>query len=66
VIATLERRSRLALTCDRNFVEMDYTAQTVTVSSATLGELDPANLYRAPFEYHVQTVQVKREEPLVR
>lgn len=57
---------RLALTCERNFVEMDYTAQTVTVSSATLGELDLANLYRAPFEYHVQTVQVKREEPLVR
>jgi UDP-N-acetylglucosamine 3-dehydrogenase len=55
---------RLSLTCQQNFVEVDYTDQSVTVSSSTMGALDSANLYRIPLEHHSQRIQVRREEPL--
>ncbi len=55
---------RLSLTCQRNFVEVDYTDQSVTVSSSTLGALDASNLYQIPLEHHSQRIQVRREEPL--
>ena len=54
----------LALTCQRSFVEVDYTEQSVTVSSSTLGRLDPFNLYQVPLEHHVRKVHVRKEEPL--
>jgi len=57
---------RLALTCLKNFVEVDYTDQSVTVSSSTLGPLDPFNLYQIPLEHHAQTIHVRKEEPLRR
>ncbi len=57
---------RLALTCSKNFVELDYQAQSVTISSAALLPYDPANLYLAPFEYDVRQVLLKKEEPLRR
>jgi len=57
---------RLALTCSKNFVELDYQAQSVTISSAALLAYDPANLYQAPFEYDVRQVLLKKEEPLRR
>jgi UDP-N-acetylglucosamine 3-dehydrogenase len=56
----------LALTCLKNFVEVDYTEQSVTVSSSTLGPLDPFNLYQIPLEHHTQKVHVRKEEPLRR
>lgn len=56
----------LSLTCLKNFVEVDYMDQTVTVSSSTLGPLDPFNLFHIPLEYHTQRIQVRREEPLRR
>jgi UDP-N-acetylglucosamine 3-dehydrogenase len=56
----------LALTCLKNFVEVDYTDQSVTVSSSTLGPLDPFNLYQIPLEHHTQKVHVRKEEPLRR
>jgi UDP-N-acetylglucosamine 3-dehydrogenase len=55
---------RLSLTCLKNFVEVDYTDQSVTVSSSTLGDLDFANLYQIPLEHHAQHIQVRKEEPL--
>ena len=54
----------LALTCQKSFVEVDYTDQSVTVSSATLGRLDPFNLYEVPLEHHVRRIHVRKEEPL--
>jgi UDP-N-acetylglucosamine 3-dehydrogenase len=57
---------RLALTCLRNFVEVDYTDQSITVSSSTLGPLDPYNLYQIPLEHHAQKIHVRKEEPLRR
>jgi len=57
---------RLALTCLKNFVEVDYTEQSITVSSSTLGPLDPFNLYQIPLEHHQQKTHVRKEEPLRR
>jgi len=57
---------RLALTCLKNFVEVDYTDQSITVSSSTLGPLDPFNLYQIPLEHHTQQIHVRKEEPLKR
>lgn len=55
---------RLSLTCQRNFVEVDYTDQSVTVSSSTMGPFDSSNLYQIPLEHHSQRMQVRKEEPL--
>jgi len=57
---------KLALTCLKSFVEVDYTEQSVTVSSSTLGPLDPFNLYQIPLEHHQQKIHVRKEEPLRR
>ncbi len=57
---------RLDLTCLRNFVEVDYIEQSITVSSSTLGTLDPFNLYQVPLEHHSQKIHVRKEEPLKR
>lgn len=57
---------RLALTCLKNFVEVDYTDQSITVSSSTVGTLDPFNLYQVPLEHHSQKIHVRKEEPLKR
>jgi UDP-N-acetylglucosamine 3-dehydrogenase len=57
---------RLALTCLKNFVEVDYTDQSITVSASTLGTLDPYNLYQIPLEHHSQKIHVRKEEPLKR
>jgi len=56
----------LALTCQKSFVEVDYTDQSVTVSSSTLGRLDSFNLYQIPLENHVRRIHVRKEEPLRR
>ncbi len=55
---------RLSLTCLKNFVEVDYTDQSVTVSASTLGPFDSANLYQIPLEHHAQRISVRKEEPL--
>ena len=61
---TPTRVRNLAMTCSKSFVEVDYADQSVTVSSATLGRLDPFNLYQVPLEHHVRRVHVRKEEPL--
>jgi len=55
---------KLALTCLKNFVELDYTTQSVTVSSSTLMKFDPFNLYQVPFEYDIRQVSLQKKEPL--
>lgn len=54
----------LSLTCLKSFVEVDYQEQSLTVSSSTVGQLDPFNLYQTPLEHHAQRIQVRKEEPL--
>jgi UDP-N-acetylglucosamine 3-dehydrogenase len=55
---------KLSLTCLRNFVELDYTAQSLTISSSTLGPLDPSNLYQVPLDVDTRHVNLRKEEPL--
>ena len=55
---------KLALTCERNFVEIDYTTQSAVISSATVLPHDASNLYQIPFEYYFNSVSLKKEEPL--
>lgn len=57
---------KLALTCLENYVELDYINQTLEVSSSTLTEYDPSNLYQPSFEYDVRQVAMQQEEPLRR
>ncbi len=61
---TPTRVRHLALTCSKSFVEVDYAEQSLSVSSATLGRMDPFNLYQVPLEHHVRRIQVRKEEPL--
>ena len=61
---TPTRVRHLALTCSKSFAEVDYTEQSITVSSATLGRMDPFNLYQVPLEHHVRRIHVRKEEPL--
>ncbi len=57
---------KFALTCLKNFVEVDYTDQSVLISSATLQQYDPSDLYRVSFHYDTRQVSVQKEEPLKR
>lgn len=60
------RVRKFALTCSKNFVEADYTEQSVLISSATLEKYDPTDLYRVSFHYDTRQVAVQKEEPLKR
>lgn len=57
---------KFALTCLRNFVEVDYMDQSVNISSSTLKRYDPSDLYSLGFHYDTRQVSVQREEPLKR
>lgn len=56
----------LAMTCSDQFVQFDYTAQSIDTTSTTMREFDPANLYDLGLEYHARTINLKKEEPLKR
>ena len=60
------RVRKFALTCSKNFVEVDYTEQSVLISSSTLERYDPSDLYRVSFHYDTRQVAVQKEEPLKR
>ncbi len=55
---------KLSLTCLKNSVELDYINQSLEISSSTLKEYDPSDLYQATFEYDVRQVVLKKREPL--
>jgi UDP-N-acetylglucosamine 3-dehydrogenase len=57
---------KLNLTCTKNFVELDYPSQSVEISSSTLREYDPFNLYRSHYEFDSRQVRLKKQEPLKR
>jgi UDP-N-acetylglucosamine 3-dehydrogenase len=54
----------VALTCSKNFVEMDYINQNLQVSSSTIKKIDSGNLYRSPQEYDERKIELERNEPL--
>lgn len=57
---------KFALTCLKNFVEADYTEQSVLISSSTIQQYDPSDLYHISFHYDTRQVAVQKEEPLRR
>jgi len=57
---------KLALTCTKNFVELDYSNQTLEISSSTLRDYDPFNIFQAHFEFDMRQVRLKKREPLKR
>lgn len=56
----------LAMTCSDQFVEFDYTSQSIEIFSTQMREFDPGNLYDLGMELHGRTINLKREEPLRR
>lgn len=57
---------KLALTCSKNFVEVDYMEQSALVCSSTFKPVEGGNLYNVPLELDVRRVALKKEEPLKR
>jgi UDP-N-acetylglucosamine 3-dehydrogenase len=55
---------KIWLTCSKNFVEMDYMAQTMEISSSRFIDVDTGDLYHIPQEYAVRRVSLKKQEPL--
>ncbi len=55
---------KLWLTCEKAFVEIDYMAQVLRVSSSTLGEYDVHDLFHVPLEYNIREFSLKKTEPL--
>ncbi|UCE87289.1 MAG: Gfo/Idh/MocA family oxidoreductase [Deltaproteobacteria bacterium] len=56
----------LTLTCESRLVSLDYTRQSMTVSSARLHDYDPGDLSHVPLEYDVLETQLRWQEPLKR
>jgi len=56
----------LSMTCSNQFVEFDYTSQSIDICSATLRDFDPANLFDLGLEYQARNINLKKEEPLRR
>jgi UDP-N-acetylglucosamine 3-dehydrogenase len=57
---------KLALTCSKNFVEVDYMDQSALVCSSTFKAVDGGNLYNVPVEFDMRRIAIKKEEPLRR
>jgi UDP-N-acetylglucosamine 3-dehydrogenase len=55
---------KLSLTCMRNFVELDYMAQSVTISSSQFMSIDRDDLFHAPLEFDIRNISLKKTEPL--
>ena len=57
---------KLALTCSKNFVEVDYMDQAALVCSSTFKPLESGNLFNPPLEFDMRRIALKKEEPLKR
>lgn len=57
---------KLALTCSKNFVEVDYMEQSALVCSSSFQSIDKGNLYNVPLEFDLRRIALKKEEPLKR
>ena len=55
---------KVSFTCSGGFVQMDYTDQSLEVSTSKVGNMDQSDMFRIPLEYDVRKVSVKKEEPL--
>jgi len=57
---------KLALTCDKRFVEVDYMEQSALVCASSFKPFESGNLYNVPLELDVRRIAIKKEEPLRR
>jgi UDP-N-acetylglucosamine 3-dehydrogenase len=57
---------RLALTCSKNFVEVDYMEQSIQVCSSSVKPFEPGNAFIVPMEFDLRRVALRKEEPLRR
>ena len=57
---------RLALTCSKNFIEVDYMDQSALVCSSSFKPFESGNLYNVPLEFDLRKIALKKEEPLRR
>ena len=57
---------RLALTCSKHFVEVDYMEQSALVASSEFKPYETGNLYNVPLEFDLRRIALKKEEPLKR
>ncbi len=55
---------KVSFTCSGGFVQMDYTDQSLEVSTSKVGNLDQSDMFRIPLECDVRRVSVRKEEPL--
>lgn len=54
----------ISLTCSKSFVTLNYTEQSIKISSSSLGQIDTADLYHLPLEFDVQEISLRKQEPL--
>jgi UDP-N-acetylglucosamine 3-dehydrogenase len=57
---------KVTMTCSEGFAQLDYTDQSMELSSSKMQEIDPSDMFRIPLEYDVRRISVKKEEPLKR
>jgi len=55
---------KLFLTCSKNFVEADYIAQSLTISSSSFKDIDEMNLFKTRIQYNIEKVSIEKKEPL--
>ncbi len=57
---------KLALTCSKNFVELDYMEQSAQVCSSSFKPFEAGNLFNVPLEFDLRRIALRKEEPLRR
>jgi UDP-N-acetylglucosamine 3-dehydrogenase len=57
---------KLALTCSKKFVEVDYMDQSALVCSSTYKPFEMGNMYEVPLDLDTRRIAIKKEEPLKR
>lgn len=57
---------KLALTCSKNFVEIDYMEQSAQVCSSSYKPYEAGNLFNVPLEFDLRRIALRKEEPLRR
>jgi UDP-N-acetylglucosamine 3-dehydrogenase len=57
---------KLALTCSRNFVEVDYMEQSAQVCSSSFKSFESGDLFNVPIEFDLRRIALRKEEPLRR
>jgi len=57
---------KLALTCRKKFVEVDYMDQSALVCSSTFKPFEVGNMYEVPLDLDTRRIAIRKEEPLKR